>query len=246
MIHPVFRTFSVFFRESYIVLFLACIMPATGTLNGWTFYELILCQSFVSISYALLLLFFSGIRDFRLIGRRRKPDVALLRPKGVLLQVLLEDTDWFATVGHGVLGTGLLIAGVRQCHVSMTAEKWWWLVCNLLGAVLIQAALWLLMAALECYIGKTHYIKTLLFWIPRDLLRLPLQIYPAVPGKFLVYAAPFAFVSYFPVLDLLGKVDESYPAWFCRLSLPLGICMYLSAYGCWRAGLMRYRKTGGV
>ena len=245
-IHPIFGTCSVLFRECYLVLFLYFVMTAAGSLHGWTFYEVLLCQSFLSLSYGVLLLFFSGLRDFRLIGKRRKLDVALLRPKGVLLQVLLEDTDWFAMAAHSILGIGLLAVSLRQCRISVTLEIILQLLCNLTGAVLIQAAMWLYMAALECFIGKTTYIKRILFWIPRNLLRLPLHIYPAALRYYCIYAAPFAFVSYFPVLNLLGRTDPLYPCWFGRLSLPLGIFLYLGAYGCWRLGLVRYRNTGGA
>lgn len=242
IIHPVLRVVTMIVRESYIVLLLAYIMSGTGSIGGWSLCEMLLSQSFISMSYALLVLVFSGIRDFRLIGKKRKLDIALLRPKGVLLQILLDDSDWFAVAGHAALGIGLLLYCMEQMHIRVTVEKIIVLLCNLLGAVLIQAALWLMLAALECFIQNVTNIKRLLFWIPREFLRLPLCIYPMAFRWFFVYVAPFAFVSYFPVLDLLEKVDSAYPPWFCRFSLPLGIGMYMIAYGCWRIGLNRYRK----
>ncbi len=238
--HPIFRTLSVFVRENCLVLVLMLVMPHVGSLKGWNFYEIILCQGFLSITYGILLLFFTGLRDFE--SARRDLPILLLRPKGVLWQLLLLERDWFAVVGHLALGI-LLFFIANLLPIQVTVLKVVVLLLNLAGGVMIQAAIWLFKFAAACFFGRDIGIDSI-FWTARRLLAIPLSFYSTGFGMLFVFVFPFGFVSYFPVLNLLGKTDVHYPEYFGFLALPIGIVMYLAAYFLWRKGLAFYRKEG--
>ncbi len=239
--YAILRPVSVFVRETYMVLALMLIMSRVETIKGWNFYEMILCQSFISMTYGILLIFFTGFRSFRIQDKRFR--VFLLRPKGILQQIMLDEEDWFAVPAHLALGILLFVVSMLHLPVQMTVAKAVALVLNLAGGVLIQAAAWVFLASLQCFFGGRIRINSI-FWSARSFLRLPLCIYPAVFGKLLVYVIPFGFVSYFPVLQLLGRTDADYPAWFGYLALPVGVVLYGAAYLLWRWGVQVYRRRG--
>lgn len=243
MKHKIVIPLSVFVRESYGVLVLAFLLMFDGTLAGRGFYELILFQSIMSLNYGILVMFFTGLRDFSPSRKKGIVDMALLKPKGVLMQILFRDTDWFAVVGHGVLGILLFVIGITHISVDMSLLTILLFSINLLGGVMIQAAIWLFLAGLRFYTNDVGPFEKVLFWIPRMWMRFPMDLFPNIIGHWFVYVVPFGFVSYFPVLMLLGKWNTAYPQWFGYLSMPLGIVLYIAAYGFFRMGLKRYRKV---
>lgn len=241
--HKILAPLSVFIRESWGVIWLFCLCYVAGPLGGWSFYELLFLQSMISISYAFLLLFFTGIREFKTSSQNKKLDMALLKPRGVLFQILLSEVDCFAIVGHGALGLCCFVVGNLHCDVNYNIEKVVILILNLIGAVAIQAAIWLFMTSLGFFTRYAFKLKELLFWMSRCYLQFPLIYFPAFFGKLFVFVIPFAFVSYFPTLHLLGRADAAYPHFFQYCSLPIGVAVYLLSYLLWRVGLKRYRLS---
>lgn len=241
--HGIFITASVFVREAYMPVLLFFLFLATEDIGGWSFYEMLLFQSLVSISYAFLVLFFTGLRD---LTTERKGGVlswAMLRPCGVLTQVLLSDIDWFAVVGHGLLGIILFVIGIVGSGTTLSLAKFVVLLINIAGAILIQAAIWLFLAALKLFDKTTGTLKNLLFYIPRMFAYLPITILPQILANVFVYVIPYAFISYFPILGFLGMADVNYPSCFVYISLPIGVVLYLGAYLLWRLGLKHWLKV---
>lgn len=240
--HRFLRIFSVFIREAYGLALLAFLGMAAGELGGWNIYELFFMQSAISISYAGFLFFFTELRNFNAAnasGARLLAN-AMLKPHGVLFQILLSDCDWFALVGHGILGVICFGIACTHCQIMLTPERIIILLLNLCGAVIIQGAIALFISALNYFAKPASKFRNLLFWFPRLFLRYPLTWFPTWMGNIFVYVVPFAFVSYFPTLYLLGRTDPAYPAWFCYASLPIGMAYYLFAYIIWRIGLRHY------
>lgn len=237
--HKMFRALSVCIRETYIVFLLYFLTRTCGNIKGWQFEEMILCHAFASVSYGILVLFFTGLRDFRVSKNRM--DVYFLKPTGVLQQILIEKIDWFACAGHLLLGIVLFVVGITGCQLKLTWVNVLFLFLNLAGGVLIRASIWLFCCAIECMFKDKFRLRTLLQYILGDFLRFPLCWFPAAFQKLVTFVIPWGFVTFYPVLQLLGR-SEGTPELFQYLALPIGIIMYLVSYLLWRLGLQIYKS----
>lgn len=240
--HMSLRVMAILVREGYSVLLLAFLWLKAGSLGEWDLFELLFLQSAISFSYAGFLLFFSELRYFNVsnASSSRLLECALLKPQGVLMQILSCNCDWFAIIGHGILGASCFIVGCLNCQINVNAGRIAIFILNMIGSIAIQAALTLFTSALSFFTTQAPQLKKFLFWLPRLFLRYPLIWFPPLVSHFFVYVVPFAFVSYFPTLFLLGKTDPAYPFYFVYLSLPVGVALYLTARLTWQIGLRRY------
>ena len=239
--HKIFRTLSVFIREMCQVGFLYFLTEMCGEIKGWSFLDLLLCHAYVRLSYGMVLLFFTGLRDFH-----KHLDKYLLRPMGVLSQILMENTDWFAVVGHICNGCICLIVGLLGSHMRLTGLQVLFFVLNLAGAVFVQAAFWLICDTVSFVYdipvrGEIFYLFSgIVAYIP--LSCIPLSWFPRWIGHVFTFVLPVGFVGFYPALQLLGRT-EGMPGVLRYLSLPVGILLYGVAYGFWRWGLWFRRKS---
>lgn len=232
----IFRALSVFIRDSSAAVLLFFLTRACTTIKGWNFYEILLCLAHQAISYGILLIFFTGIRDYW-----RDVDKYFLKPAGVLWQMLLERMDWYAFFGHFCRGILFLVIACVGCKVEFTVVKGIFFVLNLAGGVLIQAAFWVIIQTLNMVIKTNIYWKKILYFFPRTFTEIPISWFPASVVNFFTFIMPWGFVCFYPTLQLLGR-NEGMPEVLWYLALPVGIVLYLLAYGIWRLGLYVYRK----
>lgn len=72
----------------------------------------------------ILIIFFTGLRDIERTINNGTFDRLLLRPRGVLFQVIASNADWFAALGHGGLGIVLLSFYIMKS--SNMREVFYW------------------------------------------------------------------------------------------------------------------------
>ena len=113
------------------------------------------------------------------------------------------------------------------------------------GGVLIQGAIFLIVASLSFYFIKTSNIKALFYDNARKFAGYPISIYPRIIQIFMMYVVPFAFVNYFPVQFFLRKSDlDLYPRIMVYISPLVGVICYLIAYMFWRYSFRQYKSSG--
>lgn len=239
------RSFAVFVREGASILIIYLSLLSFDFLNGWNTMELFFLYSLVYLTYAILILFFTGLRDFDYIVNGGAFDRFLLRPRGVLFQVLSANSDWFAAIGHGSLGIILLIYTSSRIDVYWSFGNILYLICAVIGGVLLQGAIFLFIATLSFFLLKVGNFRNFLFQNPRSFAGYPISIYPKFIQVFLLYIVPFAFVNYFPVQFLIRKEDSIlYPAVFMYIAPLVGVVLYVLAFLFWRWGVKHYKSSG--
>lgn len=239
------KSLAVFLREATGIIVIYFTLLKFDQINGWNLYEMMFLYSFLFLTYGIMIIFFTGLRDFGGTVRKGDFDRFILRPRGLLFQIIFVNADWFAALGHGGLGIVLFIIIAGKIGVQWSVKTILYFVFAVFGGVMIQGAIFLVMATLSFYLIETNSLKVLLYYSTKKFAGYPISIYHKVVQFLLIYIIPFAFVNYFPAQYILGKSDlASYPGIFLYLTPLVGAVMYLLAYLFWRYSIRFYKSSG--
>ncbi|MBE5940293.1 MAG: ABC transporter permease [Lachnospiraceae bacterium] len=244
-VDAVLRSLAVFLRESTGIVVIYFTLLEFDNLNGWNMHEMLFLFSLLFLTYGILIIFFTGLRDFSGTVRNGTFDRFILRPRGLLFQLILCDADWFAAIGHGGLGIVLFVVSAGKVGIVWNAVNIIYYVFAVLGSTLIQGAIFLFLATLNIYLIQTNSLKTLLYSNGRRFAGYPISIFSKAIQICMIYVVPFAFVNYFPAQFLLRKEDMSlYPEFYMYLTPVVGVILYILAYVFWRYSIRHYKSTG--
>lgn len=239
------KSLAVFLREATGIIVIYFTLLKFDTLSGWDIYEMLFLFSILFLTYGIMIIFFTGLRDFGKTVRDGSFDRFMLRPRGLLFQIIFVNSDWFAALGHGGLGIALFILSAGKVGISWNPENIVYYVITIIGGVLIQGAVFLILAALNIYLLETASLKELLYWNMRKFAGYPISIFNKFIQVIMIYVMPFAFVNYFPAQYLLRKSDmNQYPEIYMYITPIIGIAMYLLAYAFWRYSIRFYKSSG--
>lgn len=238
-------SFAVFFREAGGIIVVYFTLSRVTSLNGWNLYKLLFLFSFLFLSYSLLILFFTGFRDFESLIRNGTFDSYLTRPLGTFFQIISSKADYFAAIGHGTLGILLFLWSSNKVGVTWNASSIIYVVLIIVGGVIIQASVFIIFSSSSFWTVKTTNLMNFAFYSTRKFAGYPISIYPSFIQKFLIYIVPFAFVNYFPTQFFLRKTDiVLYPSIFMYLTPLVGLVLLIIASFIWKYSLKRYSSTG--
>lgn len=244
-VDAVMRSLAVFLREATGVIVIELTMMKFGYLNGWNVYELLFSCSLLFLTYGILIIFFTGLRDFGNTVRKGEFDRYLLRPRGLLFQIIFINADWFAAVGHGSLGLTLFLGSAHRVGMTWHVGMVIYYLLAVLGGVLIQGALFLLLASLNFYLLETDTLKELLYYDMKKFAVYPISIYHKGIQFAMMYVVPFAFVNYFPAQFFLRKPDGAvFPVVCLYLTPVVGAVLYGLVYLFWRYSIRYYKSAG--
>ena len=244
-VDAVLRSLAVFLRESTSIIVIYFTMLKFGNLNGWNIDEIFFLYSLLFMTYGILIIFFTGLRDFGETVRDGGFDRYILRPRGLLFQIITSNSDWFAALGHGCLGLVLFIYTANNVGITWNFITIVYYILAVIGGVLIQGAVFLILASMNFYLIKVYSIKEVFYWNLRKFAGYPISIFHKGIQALLIYVMPFAFINYFPAQYLLRKEDMgSYPEFYMYITPLVGVVMYLLAYAFWRFSVKYYKSTG--
>lgn len=239
------RSLTVFLREATGIIVIYFTLLKFDSLNGWNMYEMFFLYSLLFLTYGIMIIFFTGLRDFGRTVRDGSFDRYILRPRGLLFQIIFANADWFAAVGHGGLGIVLFLISAQKVGITWNAWNAVYYILAIIGGVLIQGAIFLFLATLNIYLLETNSLKELLYWNMRKFAGYPVSLFQKPIQILMIYIVPFAFVNYFPSQYLLRKEDmQQYPEVFLYLTPIIGIGMYIAAYFFWRYSIRFYKSSG--
>lgn len=244
-VDAVLRSVAVFLREATGIIVIYFTLLKFDNLNGWDLKEMLFLFSLLFLTYGILILFFTGLRDFGGMVRDGGFDRFLLRPRGVLFQLIFVNADWFAAIGHGGLGIVLFVISAGQVGIQWNAVTVLYYILAVVGGVLIQGAIFLFLGTLNIYLLETGSLKELFYWNMRKFAGYPISIFNKVIQVGMIYVVPFAFVNYFPAQFLLRKPDMAqYPEVFMYITPIVGLTLYVLSYVFWRFSLKYYKSSG--
>ncbi len=215
------------------------------SLLGWKVGEVALIYAIMSLSFGIAEMVGAGIDDFEWVIRRGEFDRVLLRPVGVLLQVISSD---FRLRRLGRLTQGGIAFAIA---LSLLPNLHWTLaklivlpICILSGSVVFVSVL-LLGAALCFWTVETTELTNILTYGGREMLSYPITIYNQVLQRFFLFVVPLAFSSFVPACYLLGRpLPFGLPNELAFAAPGIALAFALVASTIWRFGVRHYQSTG--
>ena len=244
-IDSIVATLAVFVRESTNIIVIYLALLKFDKINGWNVNEMLFLFSILFLTYAFVVSLFADLRDFSCMIREGRFDRLLVRPRGLLFQLILNNADLMASAGHGTLGVLFFLISANRVGITWDFSTILYYIGAIIGGVLIQGGMFILFSALSFYFVETNSIREIFYWNMRKFAGYPISIYNKLIQGLMIYVVPFAFVNYFPAQYLLRKEDmANYNEMYMYIAPAVGVVIYLAAYGFWRISVKRYKSTG--
>lgn len=207
--------------------------------EGFSYSEVLLCFGIVLMQFSIAECFVRGFDSFSSMVREGKFDRLLVRPRGLVLQVLGSNFE-FTRIGRMLQAVVMFCYGVFHSSITWNLAKVLTVFFMLIGGVALFSGLFLLSAALCFFTLDALEVMNIFTDGGREFGRYPVSIYGKRVLQFCTFVIPYALVQYYPLLYLLDRRKE---AGFVVLPL-LALLFLLPCYGCWQIGLKKYQSAG--
>lgn len=208
-------------------------------IKGYTYGDILLCFSFIQMSFTLAELFGNGFKTFSGMVKRGEFDRMMVRPCSLILQVM---GSRFEVGRTGPLLTALvtLVLGIRHSRITWDIMTVWTMAAMVIGGMLLFIGLFMLEASFCFFSIEDTSLINVLTYGAKSHGKYPMDIYGKGILRFCTYVIPYTLIQYYPLQFLLGKTDNRYLA-FC----PLGVIVFLLiCYFIWRFGVKHYKSCG--
>lgn len=238
------QTLAQIVMEGGEMLAVLLIIRRFDSLHHWTGGNLLFFFGMMSLAFYLTECFGRGVTGaFPSLVRTGQLDTFLLRPRGVLTQVLCSAVD---PRRIGCIGVGLiaLIVGGRQSAIRWTALKALAFAESIIFASALILGLFLIEAIFCIHSVKSVEFVNALTYGGRSACQYPIDIYPRPLRILFTAVAPFALTLHVPGAYILDQPLYGWPAWtafVCPLAGPVAFgLLYCLFYRAMRF----YRSTG--
>ncbi len=226
----------VFFTYYFIII---ALFAKFDNIKGFTLYEVLLCFSIIQFGFSFNEVFARGVDRFENLIIQGEFDRLLLRPKGIILQVLCSDSD-FVKSSRIIQAIIVLIISLCNLTIEWNIIKVITLLLMLLSACIIFFGIFLLAAAYCFFTVQGLEVRNVFTDGGKHMAQYPIGVFSKGFILFFTFIIPYAFVNYYPLLYLLGKSNNSLYAFS-----PLIVIIYLiPCIYVFNLGMKRYASVG--
>ncbi|MFF5082636.1 ABC transporter permease [Actinoplanes sp. NPDC000266] len=217
---------------------------AAATIGDFSLAEALMMTGITSAGFVLADMTVGNIDDLRTYVRTGALDAVLVRPLGVLPQLVCMDLP-LRKLMRMLVGIGVLVTAVAMNDIDWTPGRALLLVVSPVSAGVFFGSLFVIAGSLSFWWVESGQVGNGFTYGGRDFASYPITVYGGWFRAVFAYALGFAFVAYQPALVILGRTDPlGLPAW-AGYTAPL---VALAAAGIaglvWRTGVRHYRSTG--
>ena len=213
-------------------------------LHQWLPGDLYFFFGVMSVTFYLTEILGRGVTGaFPGMVRSGELDTLLLRPRGVMTQVLCSAIDP-RRVACVAVGAAALAIGSRMSAVNWTVGKALLLGESILLGILLILGLFLIEAVLCVYSVKSIELVNAITYGGRSACQYPIDVFARPLRIFFTVVAPFALVMHVPAAYILGKPLYGWPAWTAFVTPLAGAAAFLVMYAVFQKAMTFYRSTG--
>ena len=238
------QTLAQLVMEGGEMLALILLIDRFDRMNQWGPGDLYFFFGVMSVSFYLTEIFGRGITgNFPYLVRTGQLDTILLRPRGVLTQVLCSAADprRITCVAVGVVS---LVLGSRLAEIAWTPLKALLLAESVFFSFWLLLGLFMVEAILSIHSVKSVELANTLTYGGRSACEYPGDIYPRPLRVLFTVVAPFILVLHVPASMILGKPLFGWPLWAAFLTPLSGLALFGVMYALFRKAMRFYRSTG--
>ena len=238
------QTLAQLVMEGGEMLALILLIDRFDRLNQWGPGDLYFFFGLMSVAFYLTEIFGRGITgNFPYLVRTGQLDTILLRPRGVLVQVLCSAADP-RRIACIAVGTVSLVLGSNLAKISWTPLKALLLAESVFFSFWLILGLFLIEAILCIHSVKSVELANALTYGGRSACEYPSDIYPRPLRALFTVVAPFALVMHVPAAAILDKPLFGWPVWTAFATPPAGLIVFCIMYLLFRKAMRFYRSTG--
>ena len=214
------------------------------SLKGWSGGNLYFFFGIMSVSFYLTEMFGRGITgDFPSMVRTGRLDTFLVRPRGVLTQVLCGGTDPRRITCIAV-GVAALIMGSNLSNIVWNPLKVLVLVESIAMSCLLILGLFMIEAIFCIFSVKSVELVNAITYGGRSACQYPIDIYPLPLRALFTVIAPFALTMHVPASWILDKTLYGWPSWTAFVTPLSGALVFAVMTVLFHLGIRHYRSTG--
>jgi ABC-2 type transport system permease protein len=216
----------------------------THSLAGFDLYEAFVIASLAGLAFATADFCAGNVERLGQFVRAGQLDALLVRPRSVLLQLVVTDFA-FRRIGQVAEAAIALAVASHLAHLHWTPARVLILVVAPVSGAIFFMALFIAGATVAFYWTESGEFANAFTYGGRTLTTYPISVYSGLFRRIFGYAFGFAFVAYYPGLLLLGRSDPlGGPTWLGWCSPIVAALAVLFAALTWRVGIRHYRSTG--
>jgi ABC-2 type transport system permease protein len=214
------------------------------SLGGFSFSETLVFFGLALLAFSLADLAVGNIERMRTYVRMGTLDAMMVRPLGLLPQLLAMDVG-FRRIGRVVYALSVYIVALSYADVPWTAGRLLLAVTAPIWGMLFFAAFFVATSTVAFWWVESGELANALTYGGRDFASYPITVFSGWFRKIFAYGLGFAFVAYYPGLALLGRADPlGGPAWLGWASPLVSVAIAGLTAAIWRTGVRHYRSTG--
>jgi ABC-2 type transport system permease protein len=215
------------------------IFSHVNAVDDFSYEQVLLCFAVVMMAFSLGEMFGGGLGGFpRMLGNGEF-DRALVRPRNIILQVLMPNMD-FTRLGLLVQAVIVLCYAIPISGIIWTWEKILTLCLMIFCGGAMFFGLFLVKAACSFFTIENLNFMNIFTYGVRQFGRYPFSVYGNGVLKFLTFVIPLALFQYYPLLYLLDKEHNRH-----FIFIPVITLLFLiPCYTFFRFGLSRYKSIG--
>lgn len=206
---------------------------------GFTYSEVLLCFSVITMAFSLSECFVRGFDAFGPTVQSGMFDRFLLMPRSEILTVLCSKAD-FSRLGKLVQAAVVLAFAIPSCGVSWTPDKILLLCLMILSGIAVFSGLFIIYASVCFFTVEGLEFMNIFTDGGKEFGVYPLAVYGKGVLKFFTYVVPLALVQYYPFLYLTERVKNV----FCFLCPLAAMLFVIPCLAIWKFGVRHYQSTG--
>ena len=240
----ILQTLAQLIMEGGEMMALVLLIDRFDRLDRWQAGDLFFFFGIMAVTFYITECFGRGVTgEFPSLVRSGRLDTLLLRPRGLLTQVLCSAVDPRRIICIAV-GAAALAIGCRLSNVRWTLLKALLMGEAVLFGVLLILGLFLIEAVFCIYSVKSIELVNAITYGGRSACEYPVTIYPRPLRVLFTAFAPFALVLQVPAGYILDKPLFDWPGWTAFLCPLSGAAAFGIIYLVFLWAMRHYRSAG--
>lgn len=204
--------------------FFDLIVGVSGTIGGWSRYEMyVLLSIFTMLDAVVWSFFYNNMATYTQSIFSGELSQVLTKPINPQFMIMIQNNN-YTNIFRFVLGAGMLGWSLHQLRLDITLGQVIGFVIAFSCSLLFTYAVWFTLSTLAFWVDKLDNINEILP-AARRLWEVPRSIYTGVLSTVLTVLIPLGLVSSLPAELLLGKSGWQWLSYFALATL---IALWLS------------------